>query len=109
MAFAIGISIDIFRHLTPTELEYCLKGYKMKQRAHDIETWEAIVNYVIPAIKIGVRAGAWGKGKVDFPQEPAKISEEIQSEKTLQERRDAFVAKMRTMKTNWDINHGNNW
>ena len=39
IAFSIGISEKEFRHLNPRKLEYCIKGYELKERRRDEEAW----------------------------------------------------------------------
>ena len=106
MAFAMGITIEEFKHMTPTEFEYCLKGYKIRRNAQNIDLWTYAVTYLIPAIKFGVRSGAWGKDKVDFPSEPIKLNNnEEPTEDEIEKKRKEFALQMKTMKANWDLTH----
>lgn len=105
MAFAIGISMEEFKHMTPKELGHCVKGYKLRQRMRDDEVWEIVGNYIIPAVAIGA-SKIFGKGKTEYPKQPITSKpERISKEQSIEEQRRAFVMRMRAMKANWDINH----
>lgn len=102
----MGITIEEFKHMTPAEFEYCLKGYKIRRNAQNIDLWTYAITYLIPAIKFGVRSGAWGKDKVDFPNEPINLNNnEEPTEDEIERKRKEFALQMKTMKANWDLTH----
>ena len=97
--------MEEFKHMTPKELGYCVKGYKLRQKMRDDEVWEAIGNYIIPAVAIGA-SKIFGEEKINYPKKPVTSKpERISEEQTIEEKRKAFVMKMKTMKANWDVSH----
>lgn len=61
MAFAIGISVEEFKHLTPYKLESCLKGYNIKRQMRDEEMWY-MGQYIMSALDSTVcNAFLWRK------------------------------------------------
>ena len=73
----------------------------------DSDIWLAIGNYVLPAIKMGVRSGAWGKGELEYPEKPiySNIDKKESTEDELHRKREEFVLNMKIRKANWDLAH----
>lgn len=111
MAFAIGISVEEFKHLTPAKLECCLKGYNIRRKLIDEEMWVWFGSYGISAVSVAVEhclAGRKAKGK--YVRKPVMKELEEQNkpmtEEELKRQRELFVAKLEVMKTNFELNHG---
>lgn len=56
--------------MTPKKLWAVVEGKKLERQRMDSDIWLAVGNYILPAIKIGVRSGAWGKGELEYPDKP---------------------------------------
>lgn len=81
MAFAMGISIEDFKHLTPYKLECCLKGNRMNRQMRDEEMWLWFGSYGVSAVTKAIDQCFSGtKAKASFVKEPlfAKLIENEQ-------------------------------
>lgn len=110
MAFAIGISVEEFKHLSPAKLECCLNGYKMKRKLIDEAMWIWFGSYGISAVNVAVEHCLAGrKAKSKYIKKP--VIEELEeknkpmTEEELQRQRELFVAQLEVMKTNFELNH----
>lgn len=56
--------------MTPKKLWAVVEGKKLERQRIDSDIWLAVGSYILPAIKIGVRSGAWGKGELEYPDKP---------------------------------------
>lgn len=66
MAFAMGISAEEFKHMTPYKLECCLKGHKINRQMRDEEMWLWFGNYGLSAVSVAIKhcfAGRKAKSK----------------------------------------------
>lgn len=61
MAFAMGISVEEFKHMTPYKLECCLKGHKINRQMRDEEMWLWFGNYGLSAVSVAVEHCLAGK------------------------------------------------
>lgn len=96
--------------MTPKKLWAVVEGKKLERQRMDSDIWLAVGNYILPAIKIGVRNGAWGKGELEYPDKPiySDISKKENSEDEIQRKREEFVLNMKIRKANWDLTHPKN-
>lgn len=61
--------------------------------------------YGIPAIIIGTRGGAWGKGKVEYPEQPIFVEQDpAEQEKLAEKKRQEFLQTLLTMQDNFERN-----
>lgn len=104
MAFAIGISVDEFKHMTPYKLECCLKGHRMNRKMHDEEMWLWWREYGISAFIYAI-AHTFGKNsKFEYAEEPvfSRINHsgtltEEEKERELQ----LFIKRNEKMRAEW--------
>lgn len=96
--------------MTPKKLNLYAKGKKIERENKDLDIWLAVGRYIIPAIKLGVREGAWGKDNLEYPQEPLykNLNKTENTEEELQKQREAFALDMKIRKANWDLAHPKN-
>ena len=106
MAVSLGISLEEFKHLNPRKLNYCVRGYEMKQKREDKSIWQQWAGYGIPATAIAVRNGAWGKNKLEYPKEPLTIANDPQTkEDKIKKQRELVVASLMAMQANFEMTH----
>ena len=109
LAFSIGISIDEFKRLTPKTLGYCLNGESLRRKNRDMEMWMWWRNYGIAAVSIGARNGAWGKHKIEYPEQSVyAAADPVEQEKNAERKRQEFLAGLMAMQANFEMNHNNN-
>ena len=103
----MGISYTEFLHMTPKKLNYCLKGYRLKQNMKDAEAYSCVGNYVLSAIIYSLDHVLNGrKAKTEYPSEPVSAArEKNEKEDYLRKQRELFVAKLKIMKSNYDLSH----
>ena len=96
--------------MTPKKLWAVVEGKKLKRQRMDSDIWLAIGSYILPAIKIGVRSGAWGSGGLEYAGQPIyrDINKKENSEDEIQRKREEFVLNMKIRKANWDLTHPKN-
>lgn len=82
IAFAIGISVEEFKHLTPRKLGYCLKGHKLERKMRDEEMWLWFGTYGISAVSAAIQQ-CFGKSRTK-PKYIEKPILEIEEEKKSQ-------------------------
>ena len=105
LAFSIGISLEEFKKLTPKTLGYCLKGEELRRKERDREMWLWTRQYGIPAIIIGTRGGAWGKGKVEYPEQSIYVEQDpAEQEKLAEKKRQAFLQNLLAMQDSFERN-----
>lgn len=99
MAFAIGISVEEFKHLTPYKLECCLKGHKLKMKMNDEEMW-ILGKYFASSLDATVcNAYLWrrkGESAHSYTKKPFLSSMESKSNNNSQEEVAIFEMKQRT-------------
>ena len=96
--------------MTPKKLWMVAEGKKLERQRMDSDIWLAIGNYILPAIKMGVRSGAWGKGELEYPDKPiySDITKKENSKDEIQRKREEFALNMKIRKANWDLTHPKN-
>lgn len=96
--------------MTPKKLWAVVEGKKLERQRMDSDIWLAIGNYVLPAIKIGVRSGAWSKEEFEYPEKPiySNITKKENSKDEIQRKREEFALNMKIRKANWDLTHPKN-
>lgn len=108
LAFSIGISLEQFKKLTPKTLGYCLRGEELRRKERDREMWMWTRQYGIPAIIIGTRGGAWGKGKVEYPEQSIYVEQDpVEQEKLADKKRQAFLQSLLAMQDSFERNKKN--
>ena len=103
-AIAMGVSYTEFKHLNPYKLSLAHKGVEMRRKIRDEEMGMWFGSYGRAVIAMGVREGAWGKGKLDYPNEPILNKKET-TEDDLKKQRELFVTGLMAMQTNFELNH----
>ena len=64
--------------------------------------------YGIPAIIIGTRGGAWGKGKVEYPEQSIYVEQDpAEQEKLAEKKRQAFLQNLLAMQDSFKRNKKN--
>lgn len=115
MAFAMGISLQEFKHLTPKKLEYCLQGYKIRRKMQDENMWRMGL-YVQSAVATAIEHNFSKKAKSKYIEKPilqdseqngemtqddySHLSEEEKIKKTQD-----FFAKIERMGENFNRHH----
>lgn len=99
MAFAIGLSVEEFRHLNPYKLEQCIKGYNLKRKARDEEAWLWVGKYVTSSLQVVLDQAFNGRQATSkYPQEPIltnpKVDFEEMSEEELEIQRSIAFAQL---------------
>lgn len=87
-----------------------MKAYKIKLKTIDRLAWQFAGNYVLSAVSVAVEHCLAGKkAKSEYMKMPAMEEREMEnkklSEEELKRQRELFVARLETMKTNFEINH----
>lgn len=114
MAFAMGISLQEFKHLTPKKLEYCLKGYKIRQKMQDEDMWHMGV-YIQYAVSFAVEHCLFGdKAKSKYPEMPLLQKNEqkrdaddysnLSEEEKIKKTQELFM-QLEIMGANFNLNH----
>ena len=96
--------------MTPKKLFLYAKGKQIERKNRDSDMFLWFGNYAVPAIEIGVRGGAWGKAKIEYPEKPiySKETHTQDTERDIQKAREEFVLNMKIRKANWDLTHPKN-
>lgn len=77
----MGISLEEFKHMTPKELGYCVKGERIKQKIKDEEMWRMGL-YVQSAVSVAVEHNLAGrKAKSKYIEKPFLQSVSVFEEK----------------------------
>lgn len=108
MAFAMGISVEEFKHLTPRKLEFCLKGHNMKRQMRDEEMWVWFGKYGISAMMFAIDHCLSKNPRTEYEKEPVfskiqtngKLTEE-QKQRELEE----FIRQNERMRSKWKKKH----
>lgn len=105
-AFAIGIHIDEFLHLTPKKLKYCLEGHRLKKKIDDESMWNWFGNYAISAFIVAIDIAFNGKKSkaeyIDLPLLATEEEREAKRERDLQKQRDEFLQMLLGMQKNFE-------
>ena len=110
MAYAIGISLEEFKHMTPTELGYCLNGYEMRRKMHDRAVWEYFGTYGLSAVMTAVEHCLAGSKAVSkYIEKPNLQDGTLQSRSLTEEEKmlevDKFFAQEEARRINWRRTH----
>lgn len=98
---ALGLSLDEIRHYTLSELRFYDDGYKLKRKMRDeIAYFDGFYTYEAVAIAVGNAFRGKGQKPVEYRKKPILWEN---SEESLQKQREAFVAALETMKTNFEL------
>lgn len=109
-ALSIGVPYELFWRLNPTKLKPFYESHKLKIKMRDEEMWAVYGNYMISALTVAIdRCFNGRKSSAKFIEHPI-LSKDIAldgelTEEELQRQRELFVAKLRAMKANFDLNH----
>ena len=110
--YALGYSYEEFGRMNPYIIKLIVKGEKEKQRK-SIEIQNAICHlqgqYFAEALLATVGNMFSGKSakKHEYPKNPYGLNEDKEfTEEELQKQRELFVAKLQTMKTNFELEKG---
>lgn len=110
LAYAIGISLEEFEHMTPTELGYCLKGYEMRRKMQDRAVWEYFGTYGLSAVMTAVEHCLAGSKAVSkYIEKPNLQDGTLQSRPLTEEEKmlevDKFFAQEEARRINWRRTH----
>ena len=110
LAFAIGISLEEFKHMTPAELGHCIKGYELRMKMQDRVAWEYFGSYGLSAVMTAVEHCLAGPKAVTKYIEKPNLQEGILSNRPLTEEEkmkevDRFWAQEEARRVNWRRNH----
>lgn len=109
VAFAIGISIEEFKHMTPIKLGYCLKGYRLQRKMRDEEMWLWFGNYALSSVAVAVDHNLRGdKAKSEYMEHPIMREDEEKQRITEEEKQrqvDLFFARENARRANWKRHH----
>lgn len=98
---ALGLSLNEIRHYTLSELRFYDDGYKLKRKMRDeIAYFDGFYTYEAVAIAVGNAFRGKGQKPVEYRKKPILWEN---SEESLQKQREAFVAALETMKTNFEL------
>lgn len=108
---AIGVPYNLFWHLTPKKIEAFKKAYELKRKIDDEKAYIQGI-YTLKALEVSLSHLAAGfankKSDAKYFDEPllsGKNNNGELSEEEKQRQREAFVAMLETMKTNFELNH----
>lgn len=89
------------QHLTLLELRFYDDGYRTKRKMIDeISFFQGFYNYEAVAIAVGNAFRGKGQKPMEYRKKPILAEN---SEENLQKQREAFVAALETMKTNFEL------
>lgn len=89
------------QHHTLSELRFYDEGYKIKRKMIDeIAYFDGFYTYEAVAIAIGNAFRGKGQKPIEYRKKPVLLEN---SEENLQKQREAFVAALETMKTNFEL------
>ena len=93
--------MDEIKHSTLLKLKFYDEGYKIKRKMIDeISYFDGLYTYEAVAIAISNAFRAKGQKPIEYRKKP--ILDE-NSKASLQKQREAFVAALETMKTNFEL------
>lgn len=101
-----GFTVNDIDMSCPADLEPYAKAYNLEQQERDALVYAQVGEYIIPAVTMAVRSGAWGKGKLEYAKKPIYENAKIaNSEEEVQRQREVFVAGLMAMQANYEITH----
>lgn len=92
--------------MNPHIISLMSEGYKLKIKNMDRQMW-LMGNYILSSVSVAIEHCLAGrKAKSKYLEKPLmeQANNEL-SEKDLQKQRELFVAKLMTMKTNFELKH----
>ena len=95
MAFSIGISIEEFKHLNPTKLGYCLKGYAIQERRKDAQVWAWLGNYGLSAVSTAIEHNFSKHPKSKYIEKPMLQDEKENTSGNSESREECAVYEMK--------------
>lgn len=108
---AIGVPYNTFWHLTPKKIKAFEKAYELQRKIEDEKAYMQGI-YTLKALEVALSHLASGfskqKSNAKYFEEPllsCKNNNGELSEEEKQRQREAFVAMLETMKTNFELNH----
>ena len=102
--------MEEFKHMNPTKLGYCLKGYEMKRKARDAEVWSYFGTYGISAVLTAVEHCLAGQKAVsEYIKTPNLQDGTIRNRPLTEEEKmrevDKFFAQEEARRINWKRTH----
>lgn len=108
MYLSIGVCKSEFMDSCPVELAPYIKAHKMKIQEADRMAWSFCGNYVLSAMTVAIDHCLNGrKAKSEYIKKPVfdmNNTDDNLSEDEIQRQRELFVAKLMTMKANFELN-----
>lgn len=109
----MGIGYDEFFTLNPRKLNILLEGFKLRRKVKDEEAW-LLGGYTYEAVSVAVsnvlrKKGQKAKSYFEVLNKPllSNISENKEmTEEEKQKQREALMAKLHVMQTNFNLKHG---
>lgn len=69
--------MDEFKHMNPVKLEYCIKGYRLRQKMRDEEMWAWCGSYIMSAVSVSIDRNLRGdKAQSEYAKMPIMQMEE---------------------------------
>lgn len=97
----MGLSLKEIQHSTLLDLRFYDEGYKIKRRMIDeISFFDGFYTYEAVAIAVGNAFRGKGQKPLELRKRPILAEN---SEENLQKQREAFLAALETMKTNFEL------
>ena len=106
---AMGISYDEFWKLTPRKLNVIIEGYKVTRKAEDEKQW-FLGGYMFEAVSVAL-GNAFRKKNTnpqnyfDLLEKPFLSHDKELSEDEKQKHRDALMARLHVMQSNFNLSH----
>lgn len=108
---AIGVSYELFPHLTPIKLEEFLEAHEKKQKMLDQEAWKMGI-YIQSAVLTAVEHVLAGrKATTKYLEEPILSKKENADDYTEEELvaySEAFFTQLQVMATNFELSKEDN-
>ena len=110
--FALGIGYNDFWLLNPRKLNVLIAGYKLEKKVRDEEAW-MLGGYVFQAVSVALgnafrKKNTKAQSYFEVLDKPFlnNIEQKEMSEEEKQKYRDALMASLTVMQTNFELNHG---
>lgn len=104
-----GLSVDDIKMSCPADMRVYVKAHESEIGDMDMYVWSAVGTYVYSAVGTAIDNVLHGKkSHAKYMDKPILDTEQRKAlvERDIQKQRELFVAKLETMKANWDMSHG---
>ena len=108
----MGIGYNDFWLLNPRKLNVLIEGYKLQRKVKDEEAW-MLGGYVFQAVSVSLgnafrKKNSKAQSYFEILKKPFlnNIEQQEMSEEEKQKYRDALMASLNVMQTNFELKHG---